>query len=74
MNLFIIAFSAYFAMSFYAGSTKNIIRIRNCLISGIVGMGFAVGLVTVFLGGININMIFCTIGVALSLVFVSIDS
>ena len=61
-------------MSLYAASTKIIIRIRNCLISGITAMGLAVGLMSFYLGGTNVNMIFSTIGVALSLVFVSIDS
>lgn len=61
-------------MSFYAASTKIIIRIRNCLISGITAMGLAVGLISVYLGTFNVSMILSTIGVALSLVFVSIDS
>ena len=74
LNLFIIASAAYFGMSFYAASSKSIIRIRNCLISGIIGMGLAVGLMSLYLGDFNLNMIFSTIGVALSLVFVSIDS
>ena len=72
--MFIIASAAYFGMSFYAASTKMIIRIRNCLISGITAMGLAFGIMSFYLGDININMIFSTIGVALSLVFVSIDS
>ena len=69
-----IASAAYLGMSFYAASTKFIIRIRNCLISGITAMGLAVGLISVYLGGSNVNMIFSTIGIAISLVFVSIDS
>ena len=37
-------------------------------------MGLAVGLISVYLGTFNVSMIFSTVGVALSLVFVSIDS
>ncbi len=74
MNLFIIASVAYLGMSLYAASTKVIIRIKNCLISGITAMGLAVGLISAYLGTFNASMIFSMIGVALSLVFVSIDS
>ena len=61
-------------MSLYAASTKFIIRIRNCLISGITAMGLSLGLISIYLGAVNVDLIFSTIGVALSLVFVSIDS
>ena len=61
-------------MSFYAAITSMIIRIRYTLISGIIAMMLAASLITIYCGEPSINMVFSIIGVALSLVFVSIDS